>query len=211
MRLLCLTLVAGLGLGRAEMVDRISLIVEGRLVKHSDIVRDIRLTALLNHEAVSLTLSEQKKAVARLIDQTLIRKELQAGLYPSPKPEEVEALLQQFKKSYGSDAAYRRALNSYGISEDELRRHLGWQLTVLRFVNTRFATGIQVPDEDVRSYYQKHLPDFRKAGKPKLDLESLRPEIQQSLTGDQVNGQFFKWLDEAEKSSRIVYNEEALK
>jgi hypothetical protein len=208
---LWVALLAGMSLADAELVDRISLIVDGYLIKHSDIVRDIRLTALLNHETPTTNLAERKKAVKRLIDQTLIRKELQAGLYPSPKPEDVEALLQQLKHSFGADAAYRRALNSYGIGEDELRRHLSWQLTVLRFVNVRFATGIQIPDADVRAYYQKHLSDFTKAGKPRPDLEALRPEIEQSLTGEQVNRQFFAWLDESEKNARIVYNEEALK
>src|SRR6202171_3261219 len=182
----------------AEIVDRISVIVDGHIIKHSDIIKDIRLTDLLNHDTPTFSTGEQKKALARLIDQALIRKELQAGLYSNPEPSEVDALLQQLKQSFGSEAAYRSDLKSYSVSEEDLRRHLNWQLTVLRFINIRFASGAQIPDAEVRAYYQQHLPDFRRAGKPKLDLESLRAEMEQTLAGERVNPQFFASLGEAE-------------
>ena len=207
----CLFLVLCASLATAEMVDRISIIVDGRIIKHSDIVRDIRLTAFLNRETLSFDLSAQKKATARLIDQALIRKELQAGLYPSPEPGEVDALLRQLQHSLGSETAYQGALAAYGITDRDLRRHLNWQLSVLRFINVRFASGTQIPDAEVRSYYRQHLPEFKRAGKPQFDLESLRPDIEQAITGEQVNRQFFAWLDGAGKITPIIYNEEALK
>ena len=211
MRAYFLALVICMASASAEIVDRISVIIDGHIIKHSDIIKDIRLTDLLNHDTPTFNVNEQKKALARLIDQALIRKELQAGLYSSPQPSEVDALLQQLKQSFGSEAAYRNALKSYLVSEDDLRKHLNWQLTVLRFINIRFAGGAQTPDAEVRAYYQQHLPDFRRAGKPKLDLESLRPEIEQAITGERINQQFFAWLDESEKKTPVTYNEEALK
>jgi hypothetical protein len=195
----------------AEIVDRISVIVDRHIIKHSDIIKDIRLTDLLNHDTPTYSLAEQKKAVARLIDQALIRKELQAGLYSSPNPSEVDALLQQFKQSFGSEATYRNALKAYLVTEQDLRNYLNWQLTVLRFINLRFGTEAAISDAEVHAYYQQHLPDFRRAGSSKLDLESLRPGIEKSIAGERVNQQFFAWLDETEKNTPVVYNEEALK
>jgi hypothetical protein len=203
--LVCISLAHG------EIVDRISVVVEKRAIKASDIAKDICLIDFLNHEKPSFNAEERKKAAARLIDQALIRKELSAGLYSSPDQHEVETLLQQLKQQFGPDAAYQRALASYGIKEPELRAHLNWQLTVLRFINTRFAAGIQVDEQDTRSYYQQHLQDFRRAGKAWRDLDTLRPEIEQAVRGERVNQQFFAWLDEAEKSASITYNEPDLK
>src|SRR5579872_6852055 len=211
MKTFLLALAAFTICGNAEIVDRISVIIEGHIIKHSDIIKDIRLTYLLNHEKPTFDLAEQKKALARLIDQALIRKELQGGLYSSPYPSEVDALLKQLQQSFGSDAAYQSALKSYFVSEDDLRKHLNWQLTVLRFINVRFAGGAQIPEEEVRAYYQQHLPDFKRAGKPQLDLESLRTEIEQAIAGERINQQFFAWLDESEKKTPVTYNEEALK
>lgn len=211
MRAYLLAWVVCMGSASAEIVDRISVIIDGHIIKHSDIIKDIRLTDLLNHDTPTFSTGEQKKALARLIDQSLIRKELQAGLYSSPQPSEVDTLLQQLKQSFGSEAAYRNALKAYLVSEEDLRKHLNWQLTVLRFINIRFASGAQIPDAEVRTYYQQHLPDFRRAGEPKLDLESLRSEIEQAIAGERVNQQFFAWLDESEKKTPVTYNEEALK
>jgi len=196
---------------RAEMVDRISVVVGGRIIKHSDIIKDIRLTEFLNHETPVFTVAEQKKAAARLIDQALIRKELQAGIYSTPDPAEVAALLQQLKQSFGSAAAYQRALKTYGLSEDDLRKQLSWQLTVLGFVSLRFGTGAPIPEAEIRAYYAKHLPEFKRSGKTNVALEAVRPDIEKALAGEKVNQQFFAWLDESEKNTPIIYNEEALK
>ena len=197
--------------GRAEMVDRISVVVDSRIIKHSDIIRDIRLTDFLNHETLSFEVAEQRKAVARLIDQSLIRKELDAGLYSSPDPSEVDSLLQQLKNGYVSDTAYRRALATYDLSEADLRKQLNWQLTVLRFVNLRFSAGAPIPEADIRAYYEQHLADFKKAGGSDDGFDTVRPQIEKALEGERVNQQFFAWLDDAEKKTAIVYNEEALK
>ena len=69
----------------------------------------------------------------------------------------------------------------------------------------------QIPDPEVRAYYQQHLPDLKRAGTQKIDLESLRPEIEKTITGERINQQFFAWLDESEKNTPITYNEESLK
>ncbi len=197
--------------GRAEMIDRISVVVDSRIIKHSDIIRDIRLTDFLNRETPSFAVAELKKSVARLIDQTLIRKELDAGLYSSPDPSEVDSLLQQLKNGFGSDAAYRRALATYDLSEADLRKQLNWQLTVLRFVSLRFSAGAPVPEADVRAYYEQHLADFKKAGGSGDGFDTVRPQIEKALEGESVNKQFFAWLDDSEKNTPIVYNEEGLK
>src|ERR1700681_4519257 len=105
MRVYLLALVVCMASANAEIVDRISVIIDGHIIKHSDIIKDIRLTDLLNHDKPTFSVDERKKALARLIDQSLIRKELQAGLYSSPDPSEVEALLQQIKKTFGTEAA----------------------------------------------------------------------------------------------------------
>lgn len=196
---------------RAEIVDRISIVVDDSIIKHSDIIQDIRLTDFLNHETPSLTLSEQKKAAARLIDQRLIRKELESGLYSSPDPSEVDSLLQQIKRGFASEAAYRRALSAYHLSEAELRKRLDWQLTVLRFINLRFGADAPIADAEARAYYEKHLPEFKTTARTAGDFESVRPEIDQAINGERINQQFFAWLEDTEKNTPVAYNEVDLK
>jgi hypothetical protein len=205
MRTLSAFLLVSMAIGTAEIVDRISVVVDSHAIKHSDILREIRLTDFLNRDKLDFSVAEQKKAASRLVDQSVIRIELDAERFAAPDASEAESLLQQVKKQFGGDAAYRRALQRYGITEPVLKQHLLWQITVLRFANLRFGAGEAVSDADVREYYQKHLREF-KGG----DVDSLRQQISDTIAGDRVNQQFFAWLDQSRKDTRIVFNEEDL-
>jgi len=126
------------GSGAAEIVDRIDDVVDGQVIKESDILNEIRVTDFLNKAKLDLSLPARKEAASRLIDQTVIRKTMNAGLYPPPDPAEAEGLLKQVRQRYSDDAAYRHGLQSYGITNDLLKEHLLWQIAVLHFISLRF-------------------------------------------------------------------------
>jgi len=52
----------------AVIIDRIAATVENRIVKESDIKRDIRVTSFLNSENPDFSVASQRKALNRLID-----------------------------------------------------------------------------------------------------------------------------------------------
>ena len=81
-RMSSLFLLVG-SLALAVIIDRISIVVENRIVKESDIKRDIRVTSFLNNETPDLSLPSEKKAANRLIDQLFIRREIELGDYPT--------------------------------------------------------------------------------------------------------------------------------
>ena len=64
---------------RAIVLDRIAVVVGKVAIKSSDIERDIRVTAFLNHEPLVFTPDARKKAADRLIDQQIIRQEIATG------------------------------------------------------------------------------------------------------------------------------------
>jgi N-acetyl-anhydromuramyl-L-alanine amidase AmpD len=127
------------GRAHAEIVDRIAVVVDRTAIKQSDIAKEIRLTAFINSEKPDLSLAERKKTIGRLIEQTIIRKEIGMGRYPAPDSARVNQLFQQVRQRYRSDAAFQQALESYGISQDQLMEYLRWQQTVLQFVALRFG------------------------------------------------------------------------
>ena len=134
--LLCLV-AAG---ARAEIVDRIAVIAGNRIIKQSDINEDIRIAAFLNQEKADFSAAEQKKAVNRLIDQALIRSDIANGVYVDPDPSEAAKLFDQVKQRAGGEAAFRKQLANYGITEQALKDRLQWQTQVLKFVEARFGT-----------------------------------------------------------------------
>jgi peptidyl-prolyl cis-trans isomerase SurA len=195
----------------AEIIDRIAVTVGKHAIKSSDIERDLRVTAFLNREPLNLNSNARRAAAERLIDQALISGEIADGGYTRPAESDSDALLNRIRRerSGGSDARLREALATYGITEDQIRQQLLWQLEVLRFIDQRFRSGVLVTDDDVRSYYDQHRADLARQNPKAQSLEDLEPKIRQSLEGERINQNFAQWLEEARRRSRIQYHQEA--
>src|ERR1700690_2048785 len=139
-------LMSGLLLGslRAEIIDRIVVSVGNQVVTASEVRREIQMAAFLNGTEGDLSADSRRKATDQLIEQKLIRKEMEVGRYPGPSAAETEPLLQEVREQrFKSNEEYLQALAKYGISEPDLKAQLLWQLTVLGFVEFRF----RVPGE----------------------------------------------------------------
>jgi hypothetical protein len=202
---LCLSL-------QATIIDRIAIIVNNQIIKDSDIERDLRVVDFLNREKLVLDPTARKSAANRLIDQVLIRREIQVGEYPTPSQSDADKLFQQIVKDrFANHAALIKALASYGLTEDQLKQYLLWQLTVLRFIDQRFRPAVLVTDQDIEQYYNEHRSQFRKTGtaQPK-SLDEARSEIQQAIAGERMNKLFYAWLAARRKSANIQYKEEGL-
>lgn len=193
---------------RAEIVDRISVIVGSRAIKQSDIERDIRVVSFLNQTQPDFSVRSRKTSAARLIDQMLIREDLlTAAIAPAPLSE-VNQLLAQIKKDrFPNDALYRQSLAHYGITDDELKAALLWQLTVLHFIDQRFPSASTVGDQEVEEYFRSHPAEFAKA----RSSSDVRSQIESEISGGRANQQFEAWLDQTRKDARIDFREETLR
>jgi hypothetical protein len=199
--LLTIPMLAG-----AVVIDRIAVAVNRHPIKTSDVEQDIRLTDFLNKASLTIDTASRKAAEERLIDQQIIRQELSSGGYGRASDADAGALLAQIQRDRfgGSEARLRAALGQYGLTEDELRERLLWQLTVLRFINERFRTGALVSDEDVAKYYQEHRASFRQP------LEQASASIRSTLEGNQVTQEFETWLSDERKRMQIDYKAGAI-
>ncbi len=193
------------------IIDQIAVVVGKRVVKDSDITRDIRVTSFLNRREPDFSLAARKKAASRLIDQELIRQQIQSGAYPVAPESEAAGLIAQIKKDrFPTEAQYRSALAHYGISDAELKDRLLWQMTVLRFIDARFRPQVLVTDDDIQNYYNSHRAALA-ASYPKANgLNDLRPQIIEQITGERVNGLFDEWLKQTREETRIEYLEKSL-
>lgn len=199
-------------LAPAVIIDRIAVVVgNNSIVKESDIKRDIRVTSFLNNEPLDLSVTSQRKAANRLIDQVFIHREIQLGDYPPATLQQADQQLDALKKErFGSDAAFKNALHRYDLTELDLRTHFQWQLTVLRFIDVRFRPAVLITDDEIEKYYREHRAALARQY-PGKSLDDLRDEIRNILTGERVNQQFFAWLDQQRKDTKIQFHEESLR
>jgi hypothetical protein len=203
-------LFVAVSLAPTVIIDRIAVIVGNSIVKDSDIDRNIRVTCFLNNVPLNLDNAGRKSAANRLIDQIFIRREIQLGDYPVATPQETNSQLDRLKEQrYRSKLAFEQALHRYGLTELELRTEFQWQLTALRFIEIRFKPAVLITDDDINKYYQEHAATLQRQY-PGKSLDDLREKIRDTLTGQQVNQRFFRWLEYQRRNNKIQFCEESL-
>lgn len=198
----------------AEIIDRVAVTVENSVITMSEIELQLRVTAMLDDKPLKLDEEALREGADRLIAQALVRREISIADYPAPPPDAAEKALQDLKQQrYGNDAIYRAALRKYGLTEDELRAQLLWQLTLLRFIEVRFRPAVQIPTEEVRTYYRETFtPDWQtRSNQPVPTLPRVREQIEAALIEERINSARDRWLNLTRSQLPIVYREEAFK
>jgi hypothetical protein len=207
---ICVVAAAG---ARAEIIDRIAVSVGSRVITEIDLDREIRITAFLNNAKPDFTPANRRATAERMVDQTLVRNELEASRYLPPTAAEKATALDEEKARFGGEAAYRRALADYGISEEDLKARLAWQLTLLRFIGLRFRPGIQIGDPEIRKYFDEHMRAGLMAAHPGQtpSVEDYRAGIEQTLIDQAADQQMEQWLKEARRRTHIQYHDEVFR
>jgi len=208
----CLLLAAFCGSVQAEIIDRMAISVGNQVITEGQVEEEIWLTAFLNHEKPDFGVAERKKAAARLIEQALIKRDMDLSRYPLPAPSEAEASLRDVKLSYAPESLYQQKLREYEITEDALQRRLLWQLTLLRFIDYRFRPAIQISDADVKTFYDQELTEWKQQGIQSIPtLEDSRDKIEEILTQQRIDQALDTWIAETRKQVTINYLDEGLK
>jgi hypothetical protein len=204
MRFAVLSLAALLALpASADLIDRVAVAVENSVITESEILRQIRITAFLDGGKPDFSSDNKRRTAERLVEQALVRREILVTRYLGTRAEQTEEAYKEFRAKFGSDAAWNRALTEFNITDEEVRDAFRWQSTLLDFVDVRFRPGVQVPEEDIRDYYDTQL-----ANKEKPSFEDARDSIERILLEERVNAALDRWLGQARTQTRIRYKEE---
>ncbi|MGI8991190.1 MAG: hypothetical protein ACR2I2_16625 [Bryobacteraceae bacterium] len=179
----------------AEIVDRVAVSIGNQVITESELLREIRLAAFFNGGKPDFSPASKHQAAERLIEQKLIRKEMELGRDPQPTSAEGGQMLDRFDKS-----------PEYGLTRDDIKAHLEWQAALLKFIDFRFRPAVRVTNRDIQQYYQQH---FAAAPGNKATLDDVRERIDRTLTAQRADQQMDAWLKDARKRTRIVFHEEA--
>jgi peptidyl-prolyl cis-trans isomerase SurA len=201
----CGLVVLGLALAaHAEIIDRIAVSVANRVITTSDLDRQIRVAAFQSGTKPDFSPAAKKAMADRMVEYTLVRREIETSHYPVHAAAEIEPALAEFKKQYyKSDEDYRAALAHYGITEQDVREELLRERTLNAFLEVRFRPAVQVTEQEIQAYFEKNFP----AGSR---LEELHDRIEQTLTAQRVDQEVNAWLERARARTEVVYHPEAL-
>lgn len=196
----------------AAIIDRIAVSVGNRVIASSDIDREIRVAAFLNGAKPDFSSASRRAAADRMVEQTLVRMEVENSRYPASTAADVQAALADFKKShFADDAAYQRALSDYGVSEKDVLTELGWQRTLLSYIDVRFRPAVQVTDQEIEDYFQNTVKPAAQLANPNqpATLEEFHDRIEATLAGKKEDDELNRWLAQAKQRNTIVYHDEA--
>jgi hypothetical protein len=182
------------------IVDRLAVIVGQQTITQLQLDEEIRVTALLNRRPTARDVETRRAAADRLVEQLLIRREMEQSRYPLPDEQEVNQYLEQIRMQNGGQAGLAKALVSYELTESTLRQHLESQLVALRFIEYRFRPDAAVSDEEVETAYRRQEAD------KKTPRESIRTALTEERTDTALN----TWLAESRRQVNIVYLDKSL-
>jgi len=209
-RLLTLVTVLAMCVAQAGVIDRIAVSVGKSVITEADLTSEIRITAFLNSDRPDFSAENKRRTAERMVDQRLVRVELEAIRYALPSAADAEGELKEVRSRFANEAAYRRALAEYQVSEEDLNARLLWQLGLVRFIDERFRPGIQLSDEDIRNYFNSQLRPLIEKEHPgqAISLDDYREQVEQTMTSQAANKQADQWLQLARRRTRVVYHEE---
>ena len=171
---------------RAGVVDRVAVVVGDQVMTESEVDEEVRITEFENQEALDLSAAKRRAAAERLVDQQLIRNEMQLERFQAPASNGA-ALLQDFRREdFPSEARFEAALHQYGISQAQIEQHLVWQAAALRFVDFRF-----------------------RGPQPATAQSANRSRPGAGPTGASEDPQLDAWLKQARAQTHIEFKKEA--
>jgi hypothetical protein len=211
LRFACLISLVYCQMLRAEVVDRLAVTVGREVITELQLDEELRITALLNHRPILRDLEARRAAADRLVEQLLIKHEMNLSHYPLPDDADVAKYLETIRKDQDDRGAFDSVLRSYGLAESTLKQHLAWQLTTMRFVEYRFASDTAVSDADIETAYRRELTNWTETHHTNPPtLESARERIRLALAAEHTDAALNAWLAETRKQINILYLDKAL-
>lgn len=199
----------------ADVLDRVAISAGQQVVTLSAILRQLRLETLASGEPVQDTEANRRRAAARLIDQAIVLREIELSRYTPPSMAEAEAAVERYLKQTGRTRARLLAeISRLGFSEDDFMREMQWRVSVSRFVDYRFAAGVQVADEEVEKYYRdEYIAQYRKLnpGAPVPPFDEVRDAALRIVTTRKTNAAMEQWLTRMRESLRVTWFPEAFR
>ncbi len=152
--------------------------VNGAAITEGDVEAEIDLLIprATFHGAVSeeTRRSFRDKAIENAIDQELRYQDAVArGMKPDAK--KVVEYVKKTKAKFRTDEAYREALKSAGVTEEEFKQKVG-KVMLIEDVVKKVSTAQKVTDADVKDYYTKNPEKFKKPESVRLSLVSSKSQ-----------------------------------
>jgi hypothetical protein len=196
-----------------EVIDRVAVSFGHEVVTLGAIRRQLRMSAYTSGKPPEDTPEARRAAAERLIDQALVKREMELSRYTPIPMADVAKNVEEYREKLGlAPERFAEELARYGFSTDEFVNEIYWQATLLRFVQFRFSPSVQVSEDEIQEYYEReYLPRLRAMapGQEPPPLAEVRERVTGILASQKENAALEQWLRQGRQQARIRYHEEA--
>jgi peptidyl-prolyl cis-trans isomerase SurA len=192
----------------AEVIDRIVASVNGHVILQSDWEDALRYEAFSSGRPLDrLTAEDRKAALDRLIDQELLREQLQAPDSSHASAEDIDQRVAEIRKQYPdakTDPGWEALLQGYGLTPEELKKRVATQLDLMTLIDSRLRPAVNIDNKSIEGYYQQELlPQLHQSGEQSVPLAEVSGKIKELLTQKKITQLLAAWLQNLRAGSQI--------
>lgn len=205
--------------GQNRELDSVIAVVNNQAILASDLELELRVFRMLPiGERGDAT---PAKALERLTTRALIEQQILLedphGLEIAPKDladslAELRQNLPACRKRDCADAAgWSAYLATLGGTPEQVSDYWARRMAVLRFIELRFRSGVQISPEEIRKYYKESLVPKYATPEDAPPLAKVSPRIQEVLLQQKVNSLLDDWLKSLQDQGQVEILDPALK
>jgi parvulin-like peptidyl-prolyl isomerase len=154
----------------AETVDQILATVDKEVILQSDVmsevaadVNDLRTRGVAGADFENQAQALMKKGLDQAVEEKILLREAKlAGV--TIDDADVDKQLEDIQKRYESKEAFRKDIESYGLTQSALRDKLRNRALALRMANRKvseLSKQVVVSESEVAQYYEDHKDQFK--------------------------------------------------
>jgi hypothetical protein len=176
-------------------VDQVAALVEGEVVTLSEVQQLVHYKGWQISEEPDERRNLYLTVLDQIINQKLISREAQHTPGIQISEDDVARQLQAYRRRFSSQDQFQEQLESMEMTESTLRHLIRRELTVWKFVQTRFEPFIIVMPAQIQKYYDEILvPELAQTGAPLPALELVQEQIREILILEKTNQEMDRWV-----------------
>ena len=184
----------------AQVVDRMVAVVNKRVILESELDQEVRLEFLMAGKPLDQAKpSDRMATLDRLIDRSLLNQQAVRSEMLDPEPGELADKVAEIRRQLPgaqTDDSWRKILNDYGLTQQDVEENLKSQMRILRLIDLRFRGLVRVDRSAIETYYnEKLVPQLKAQGAAAPPLNDVSPKIEQILLEQGIDEMLARWMD----------------
>ncbi len=187
-----------------EIADQVAALVEGEVITLSEVQQLVQYKGW----PISEEPDERRKLYLSVLDQIINQKLISREAQQTPgiqiSQDDVAQQLQAYRRRVSSQDQFQAKLASMEMTESALRDLIRRELTVWRFIQTRFEPFIIVMPQQIQEYYDEILvPELAQTGAPLPALELVQEQIREILILEKTNQEMDRWVKNMRDKAQV--------